>query len=149
MNKLTPKQRLFCKTYLANGFNATQAAIAAGFSEKNADKIGSQVLGKTRVKEFLHKRMAEVEKKLDITFEQKMELLWKTAQRCYGPSDEDIKNNSMGHRVEIPFEFQPSSLVSTIAELNKMQGHHAPQKTESKLDDDQFKKLLKECEQEY
>ncbi|WP_415270512.1 terminase small subunit [Buttiauxella agrestis] len=29
--------------------NATQAAIRAGYSKNNADKIGSELLGKTRV----------------------------------------------------------------------------------------------------
>lgn len=149
MKKLTPKETLFCKFYLSNGFNATQAAISAGYSKNCPRQLATRLLSKAHIRRYLDKRMAEIEKKLDITFEQKMELLWKTAQRCYGPSDEDIEKLRIGEEVLKTFEFQPSSLVSTIAELNKMQGHHAPQKTESKLDDDQFKKLLKECEQEY
>lgn len=46
--ELTPKQQRFCEEYLID-LNATQAAIRAGFSVKTADKIGSQLLGKTRV----------------------------------------------------------------------------------------------------
>ncbi|MFI5399116.1 MAG: terminase small subunit [Candidatus Binatia bacterium] len=45
---LTPKQQRFVEEYLVD-LNATRAARAAGYSGKNADKIGSQLLGKTRV----------------------------------------------------------------------------------------------------
>lgn len=45
---LTAKQARFVEEYLAD-LNATQAAIRAGYSASNADKIGSQLLGKTRV----------------------------------------------------------------------------------------------------
>lgn len=42
--KLTPKQTLFVAEYLANGMNATQAAISAGYSEKTAQEQGSRLL---------------------------------------------------------------------------------------------------------
>lgn len=48
MAKLTPKQERFVQEYLLD-LNATQAAIRAGYSAKSADKIGSQLLGKTGV----------------------------------------------------------------------------------------------------
>jgi phage terminase small subunit len=48
-DNLTPKQQRFIQEYLID-LNATQAAIRAGYSAKNADKIGSQQLGKTRVR---------------------------------------------------------------------------------------------------
>lgn len=137
MKKLTPKQKKFCKTYLVNGFNATQAAISAGFSEKSADKIGSQVLGKTRVKEFLHKRMAEIEEKLDMTAEWKLEKL----KKCIELSMPEINGETVLEN--------HNAFLGAITESNKMQGHYAPQKTESKLDDEQFKQLLKECEKDY
>jgi len=43
MPKLTPKQQLFVKEYLTD-LNATAAAKRAGYSEKNADKIGPELL---------------------------------------------------------------------------------------------------------
>ena len=49
---LTDKQRLFCNYYMQS-FNATQAAIKAGYSEKSAYQIGYQLL-KTRVKAYLN-----------------------------------------------------------------------------------------------
>jgi len=50
--KLTPKQKLFIQHYLIL-LNATQAAIKAGYSKRNAGRIGNQLLDKTRVVEAL------------------------------------------------------------------------------------------------
>ena len=55
---LTPKQKLFVDEYLID-LNATQAAIRAGYSPSNADKIGSELLGKTRVSDAIKTAMAE------------------------------------------------------------------------------------------
>jgi phage terminase small subunit len=65
---LTPKQQRFVDEYLID-LNATQAAIRAGYSAKNADKIGPELLGKTRVAEAIRrakeKRSARTEIKAD------------------------------------------------------------------------------------
>ena len=47
---LTPKQERFCYEYLANGFNATKAALKAGYSEKTAFSIGAENLRKPQIK---------------------------------------------------------------------------------------------------
>lgn len=62
---LTEKQRTFANEYLID-LNATQAAIRAGYSSKNADKIGSELLGKTRVAEEISKAMAKRSKRVGI-----------------------------------------------------------------------------------
>ncbi len=49
---MTPKQQCFVEEYLVD-LNATQAAIRAGYSAKNADKIGPELLGKTRIAEAI------------------------------------------------------------------------------------------------
>lgn len=67
--KLTAKQKAFVQEYLID-LNATQAAIRAGYSKKNADKIGPEVLGKTRVQAALQAAMDERAKKLEITPER-------------------------------------------------------------------------------
>lgn len=51
--KLTAKQRAFVNAYIANGFNATQAAISAGYSEKTAYSIGSENLRKPEIKQAI------------------------------------------------------------------------------------------------
>jgi phage terminase small subunit len=64
--KLTEKQKRFVEEYLID-LNATQAAIRAGYSVKNADKIGSELLGKTRVSEAIQKAKDERSKRTEIT----------------------------------------------------------------------------------
>ncbi len=52
---LTQKQEMFVAYYLTHR-NATQAAIQAGYSEKSAGKIGSQLLEKTGIKAEINRR---------------------------------------------------------------------------------------------
>jgi phage terminase small subunit len=65
-DELTDKQAAFVKEYLID-LNATQAAIRAGYSSKNADKIGSELLRKTRVSEAIQKAKDKRSKRLEIT----------------------------------------------------------------------------------
>ncbi len=66
MAKLTDKQQRFCDEYLID-LNATQAAIRAGYSAKNADKIGPELLGKTRVAEYIAERKQDRIARTEIT----------------------------------------------------------------------------------
>ena len=61
--KMTAKQMRFCDEYLID-LNATQAAIRAGYSEKNARNIASENLAKPYIKEYIELRMAEKEASL-------------------------------------------------------------------------------------
>lgn len=56
MSKLTNKQKVFCQEYTID-VNATQAAIRAGYSKKNADVIGAELLGKTWVSAYIQELM--------------------------------------------------------------------------------------------
>lgn len=55
-NELTTKQQRFVDLYAGNG---TEAAIQAGYSPKNAFKIGSDLLQKTTVAAAIQAREAE------------------------------------------------------------------------------------------
>lgn len=66
MAKLTDKQQKFVEEYLID-LNATQAAIRAGYSVNNADKIGSELLGKTRVSQAIKEAMAERSRRTGIS----------------------------------------------------------------------------------
>lgn len=57
--KLTWKQKIFVDEYLVD-FNATRAAIAAGYSEKTAYSIGWENLRKPEIKAELDRRLDEV-----------------------------------------------------------------------------------------
>jgi phage terminase small subunit len=63
MAKMTAKQMRFCDEYLID-LNATQAAIRAGYSEKNARNIASENMAKPNIKAYIDQRMAEKESKL-------------------------------------------------------------------------------------
>ncbi len=52
-SKLTGKQRAFVNAYLSNGFNATNAALTAGYSVDSAHVIGSDNLKKVKIREAI------------------------------------------------------------------------------------------------
>lgn len=78
MAKLTAKQQTFVEEYLID-LNATQAAIRAGYSAKNADKIGSELLGKTRVAEAVSMAMAERSRRTGINQDRVLQEIAKLA----------------------------------------------------------------------
>ncbi len=55
---LTKKQYAFCEEYLVNGFNQKQAAIKAGFKEKNACAMGAHILADENVRCYLDYRLS-------------------------------------------------------------------------------------------
>lgn len=79
--EMTAKQRIFCFEYLTD-FNATQAAIRAGYSAKTAEVIGYQLLQKTLVKEFIEKKKEKVEKKLELNAEYVLGNIIEIGKRC-------------------------------------------------------------------
>lgn len=60
---MTARQMRFCDEYLID-LNATQAAIRAGYSEKNARNIASENLAKPNIRAYIDQRMAEKESEL-------------------------------------------------------------------------------------
>lgn len=67
---MTPKQKRFVAEYLANGLNATRAAISAGYSKKNADTEGARLLVNVKVAAEISKKTEKVMTKLDISVER-------------------------------------------------------------------------------
>jgi len=61
--KLTHKQKIFCKEFLLD-FNATRAAIAAGYSKKTARQIGSENLTKPYIQAEIDKIRSKSAKKI-------------------------------------------------------------------------------------
>lgn len=59
---LTPKQKAFADEYIKNGGNASDAAIKAGYAEKNARVIGNQNLTKLNISEYIAKKQSLIEK---------------------------------------------------------------------------------------
>lgn len=97
MAKLTEKQKRFVEEYLID-LNATQAAIRAGYSVKNPDKIGSELLGKTRVSEEISKAMAERSKRTGINQDRVVMELAKiafvNANDLINPEDASVRKDA-------------------------------------------------------
>ena len=77
--KLTAKQQAFCEHYVANGFNATQAAISAGYSEKTAYIIGHENLSKPKIEEYIAKFKQKASNRALVTVEDVVAGLLKEA----------------------------------------------------------------------
>lgn len=72
---LNKRQKAFCDEYIANGFNATQAAIAAGYSKKTAGNIGFENLEKPEIKKYIAERTKKAEQDRIARGDEVLELL--------------------------------------------------------------------------
>src|SRR5277367_5973298 len=66
---MTPKQTRFVAEYLANGLNATKAAISAGYSEKTAASIGEENLRKPEISAAIKERTSKIMERLEVNAE--------------------------------------------------------------------------------
>ena len=66
---LTDKQQRFVNEYMVD-FNATQAAIRAGYSPDTANRIASQNLSKLDIQDAIQKRRNQLEESTNITAER-------------------------------------------------------------------------------
>lgn len=63
------RRKVFVEAYLTNGGNASQAAVAAGFSEKTAGAAGSRLLKHVEVSTQIQQRRAKLAEKYELTTE--------------------------------------------------------------------------------
>lgn len=73
-NKLTAMQKRFVDEYIISG-NATQAALAAGYSPNTAGKLAHKNMGKPQIKEYLAKRLRDAQSEKTATAQEIMEYL--------------------------------------------------------------------------
>ena len=76
MGKLTAKQQRFVEEFCSNGFNATKAAISAGYSEKTSGSISSENLQKPEIQQAIQEFMNKATKKALVTTEDIVKELW-------------------------------------------------------------------------
>jgi phage terminase small subunit len=69
---INPKQASFVREYLVD-LNATQAAIRAGYSAKNAGKIGPALIGDSRIAAAVQSAMSKRAKRTEITADRVLE----------------------------------------------------------------------------
>ena len=70
---LTPKQKAFADAYIANGGNATKAAITAGYKEINAGQIGHENLKKLEISSYIAERQGNLEESRLMTLQEVQE----------------------------------------------------------------------------
>lgn len=78
---LTDKQEKFCLEYVVD-FNATKAAIRAGYSEDTAGSIGGENLKKPEIQEYIRLLQQTQAKELEISAAYITENLKNIAERC-------------------------------------------------------------------
>lgn len=83
---MNERQRRFADEYIKTG-NATQAAIAAGYTEKYANTNASKLLQNTTIKIYIDEQMAELHKKNIMDAEEALSILSDIAR---GKRDEEL-----------------------------------------------------------
>lgn len=77
---LNARQKLFCNEYIVD-LNATRAAIAAGYSEKTARKIGSENLTKPDIQNYIRELMEAKDKALIASQDEVLQYLTSVMRR--------------------------------------------------------------------
>ncbi len=109
-NKITKKQLEFANEYLRNNGHSKQAirTLYPEKTEKEVKIFAEKFMLEPAVRQFLVEYKKNMEKVTEITFLAKVDKLWEIVKEAH----QDKK-------------YTPA--IAGIAELNKMQGHHAPQ----------------------
>ncbi|MTI13249.1 terminase small subunit [Sansalvadorimonas verongulae] len=109
---LNARQRRFVKEFMANGGNATQAAISSGYSSRSAYSQADRLMRNDEVLSELEEHRQELEKGLDMTIEKRLRYLKSVA-------DKGLEPIVVGDTVRPP---NLSAVVSAVAEMNRMLG---------------------------
>ena len=132
---MTPQQKKFVKYYLETS-NATQSAIKAGYSVKNASTSGYQVLHRKDVQKEIAKQMAKIDNAKIMDLQTSLEYL----TRIVTGEEKEVVALATQQGVEtITREADLKTKISALKELIKNQ----PTQLDS-LRDAQITKLRKE-----
>lgn len=104
------RDKRFVEEYLTNGNNATQAAIAVGFSPKNANVDGCRMMAKPHVKEVILARTEAVLRKAELSTERWAEEMAAIAHFDPGELYDDAGNL-------IPIKQLPAHVRRAIASI--------------------------------
>lgn len=126
--KLTLKQQRFIEEYLID-FNATQAAIRAGYSENSAGQIGEQNLKKLEIKSEIDRLTAQMTEKAIVTKEMVLQGLLDEARMYDEGASHSARVSAWAHlgkhlgifvdKMELSGKVEVTSLGSLIDELSE------------------------------
>lgn len=123
---LTPRQERFVEEYVANGGNATQAAIAAGYSASTAKQQGSRLLTNADVADAIEAGRAQLTAKAEITAERWLE---EVAALAFGSLADVVEWDDEGVRLKPSGDLTAeekaalTALEFTVDELELEDGH--------------------------
>lgn len=121
--KLNARQKAFCEYYVACG-NATEAAIKAGYKEKNARFVGCENLTKANIKEYIEELQQKAQTSRIMSAIERREFLTKMMLK------EDAKDTDRLKALDI---------------LNKMDGEYTEKvQLSGELNTNPFKNLTTE-----
>lgn len=168
--KLTAKEELFCREYCVD-FNATRAALKAGYSKKSAYSIGSENLKKPEIQKqisYYQSHLAElsgisalkiIDEHAKIAFSNAGQLRtgWMTMKEFENLSDEDKaciqevqtketkrKTNDGDDLVDTWVKVKLYDKQKSLDSLTNILGFNAPVKTESSMNLSLFEPLSRE-----
>ena len=99
--KLTTKQRRFVEEYIVD-YNATQAAIRAGYSENTATVIGGENLRKPYLQAAIHEELEKQSKRTNVTADRIVQELAAMAfERGADWTESKMKNNNKLRALEL------------------------------------------------
>ena len=126
--KLTLKHRRFIEEYLID-FNATQAAIRAGYSEKTAYSVGHENLSKPEIKSEIDRLTAQMTEKAIVTKEMVLQGLLDEARMYDEGASHSARVSAWAHlgkhlgifmdKGELSGKVEVTSLGSLMDELSE------------------------------
>lgn len=119
---LTDKQRRFCEEYVID-WNATRAAIAAGYSERTARQVGSENLAKPDIAEYIDQIKSRLEEAAGISA---VKVLLELKNIAF-IDEEGFTTEKSGDRLK------------AIEIINKMLGYNSPEKIDHTTGGKSFK----------
>src|SRR5262249_59019122 len=102
---LTCRENRLMHSYIANGGNATRAALDAGYSPKYADRAASKVLARPPVQDRIRARMAQACADPEEALGSLVSQMRADVTDCIGPdgafSVELARQNGLGHLLKV------------------------------------------------
>ncbi|MBD0822624.1 terminase small subunit [Aestuariibaculum marinum] len=98
---LSPKREMFCQEYVVD-YNATQAAIRSGYSERTARSQGQRLLTKADISARIEELKEEIKERNKITIDECVQML--TAMARFDVADLYNEDGSLKAMKDIPKE---------------------------------------------
>lgn len=128
-SNLTLKQKRFADEYIITA-NATQAAIKAGYSKKYANTNATKLLQNTTIKQYLDKRLKEIESEKTASIKEVMEYLTSVMR---GEQTEQVLRSAGDYQQEITDidvsakdRLKAADLLNKIHQAREDKGNTAP-----------------------